>query len=182
MGTIVAFEWTSADGVFDADSMGEWFFPYDSLARRNFIKETYEQADALLMGRKTYEMLAPYWSPLGDDDQDGLAGVLRHLPKFIVSNGTEVAEWGETTLIKNDPEAEIKKLKEKQKLLIIGSAKLSESLAQSGLIDEYKLLVQPFIMGSGRRFFSEDMKSPLKLTAIKQLDQGIVSLEYRVKK
>lgn len=76
MGNVVAFEWLSGDGVFDADFMEEWFFPYDSPERRKFIKETYREANAFLMGRNTYEMLAPYWSQLPDEDMDGLAGVL----------------------------------------------------------------------------------------------------------
>lgn len=182
MGHIIAFEWTSADGVFEADSMGEWFFPYDSLARRQLIKKTYEQADALLMGRTTYEMLAPYWAPLADDGQDGLAGVLRNTPKFIVSTGSEIADWGETTLIKTNAEAEITKLKEAKKLLIIGSAKLAESLARAGLIDEYKLLVQPFVMGTGRHFFSEGTKTALELAGVEKLEQGMLLIDYRVKK
>lgn len=183
MGKIVAFEWMSVDGVFDADTMQEWFFPYDSLERRKLIKATYEQADAFLMGHNTHAMLAPYWSQLPDDDKDGLAGVLTHMPKFVVSSSAEVAPWGEVTILSGDIAAEVKKLKDKTgTLMIMGSAKLSAALARAGLIDEYKLLVQPFIMGSGRHFFAEEMKAPLELTALKELDQGILLLDYKVKK
>jgi dihydrofolate reductase len=182
MGKLVAFEWVSADGVFDANNMDQWFFPYDSQKRREAIKETYQQADAFLMGRATYEMLAPYWAELPDDDKDGLAGVLTHTPKFVTSDGSVVAEWGDTTMLKGDIEAEVKRLKGKTgTLMIIGSAKLAESLAQAGLIDGYKLLVQPFIMGSGRHFFGGGMKTPLELAEVKELDQGILLLDYRVK-
>lgn len=183
MAHLVAFEWVSLDGVFDADNMDEWFFPYDSLVRRLAIKEAYQQADAFLMGRNTYEMLAPYWSGLPDDDKDGLAGVLTHTPKFVASNGSLVADWGDTTILKGDIETEIKKLKQEVgSIMIIGSATLAESLARAGLIDQYKLLVQPFVVGSGRRFFSEAMKTGLQLVDVQKVDQDVLLLEYRVQK
>jgi dihydrofolate reductase len=182
MGTLVAFEWVSADGVFDADLMAEWFFPYDSLERRKFIKETYQEADALLMGRTTYEMLAPYWSGLADDDMDGLAGVLTHTPKFVASVGPSIAHWGDTTILTGDIEGAVKKLKhEIDTLMIIGSATLAESLARSALVDEYKLLVQPVIMGTGRRFFGNGMNTHMRLIQVKELTQDQLLLHYRVK-
>lgn len=183
MGKVTAFEWVSVDGVFDANNMDQWFFPYDSAERRKFIKQTYQQAGAFLMGRTTYEMLAPYWAELPDDDKDGLAGVLTHTPKFVASDGAQVADWGDTTILEGDIIAEVKKLQHKiDNIMIIGSAKLTDSLARAGLIDEYKLLVQPFVMGSGRQFFSEGMKTPVQLAEVKELDQGILLLHYRVKK
>ncbi len=183
MGKLVAFEWVSVDGVFDANNMDQWFFPYDSADRRKFIKETYQQADAFLMGRTTYEMLAPYWAELPDDDKDGLAGVLTHTPKFVASDGGSVADWGDTTMLKGDIIAEVRKLQNKMSnIMIIGSATLAESLARAGLMDEYKLLVQPFIMGTGQQFFREGMKTPMQLAEVKELDQGILLLHYRVKK
>lgn len=183
MGKLIAFEWISVDGVFDANNMDQWFFPYDSAKRRIFIKETYQQADAFLMGRTTYEMLAPYWAELPDDDKDGLAGVLTHTPKFVASDGESVADWGDTTILRGDIEAEVKKLKrDVGNIMIVGSATLAESLAKVGLIDEYKLLVQPFIMGTGKSFFREGMKTPMHLAEVRELDQGMLLLHYRVKK
>lgn len=183
MGKLVAFEWISIDGVFDADYMDEWFFPYNSAGRQKIIKTTYQQADAFLMGRNTYEMLAPSWSAMSDDDMDGVAGVLTNTPKFVASSGSAIADWGETTILEGDVVAEVKKLKDKMgAVMIIGSAELADSLAAAGLIDEYKLLVQPFVMGTGRKFFSEGMKAPVKLVEVKELDQGILLLDYQVKK
>lgn len=182
MGTLVAFEWMSLDGVFDADTMENWFFPYDSRERRLAIKETYQQADALLMGRNTYEMLAPYWSSLADDDKDGLAGVLTHTPKFIVSSGDIVADWGETTILE-DAEESVRKLKTEHKnIMVIGSAMLATSLAQAGLIDEYILLVQPHIAGTGRHFFNEAMQAPLKLLKTRTINDELLLLNYSVNK
>lgn len=183
MANLTAFEWVSLDGVFDADNMEEWFFPYDSAERRKAIKETYLQADAFLMGRATYEMLAPYWSGLQDDDKDGLAGVLTNTPKFIASSGDVIADWGETTILGENVEDEIKNLKgQYESILIIGSATLAGSLARAGLMDGYTLLVQPFIVGSGRQFFDQNMKAPLHLTGVENVDQDVLLLRYSVKK
>jgi len=183
VGKLVAFVWMSIDGVFDADYMGEWFFPYDTASRRKFIKETYAEADALLMGRTTYEMLASYWSPLSDEEQDGIAGVLTHTPKFIASSGEVIAQWGETTLLQGDVEAEVKKLKQENgKIIIIGSAILAKSLASAGLIDEYKLLIPPAIVGEGKQFFSKEMKAQVQLSGLETLDENTVLVDYAVKK
>jgi len=168
----------SVDGVFDAANMNKWFFPFDS----RFIKKTYESADALLMGRVTYEMLAPYRSPLSDDQQDGLAGTLKNKPKFIASSGSKVADWGDTTLISDNVEEAVKELKSKIGNIIIGSAKLAESLAKASLIDEYKLLVTPVIAGNGRHFFSEEMKTQMELDKFDTLDQNTLLLNYKVLK
>ena len=181
MGSLIAFEWVSVDGVFDAAHMEDWFFPYDSLERREFIKETYRQADVFLMGRTTYEMLSPYWAQLPDDAQDGLAGVLTHTPKYVTMDKPVTTPWGETTTIAGDIAAEVKELKrEVGTVMIIGSATLTESLARVGLVDEYKLFVQPFVMGIGRQLFGAGMKTPLELVEAKELDRGTLLLHYRV--
>jgi len=183
MGTLVAFEWLSLDGVFEADSMADWFFPYDSPGRRRTILETYQRADALLMGRTTYEMLAPSWSSMADDEMDGLAGVLTHTPKHIASDGPAIADWGQTTTFGGDAVPEVQKLKDDGgTLMLIGSGALATTLAQAGLVDEYILLVQPFVMGTGRRFIGEEMQTALELVQVTQLDQGQLWLHYRVKR
>jgi dihydrofolate reductase len=183
VGKLTAFEWVSLDGVYDAESMHQWFFPYDSLERRKFILGTYEQSDGLLIGRATYEMLAPYWSSLADEDQDGLAGVLRRKPKYVATNEHFPWNWGTTTFFSGDTPSEVEKLRGRvPNLLLIGSRTLARDLAASGLIDEYKLLVQPFIMGTGERFFDETIPTPLRLLGVQELDQGMLLVHYAVEK
>ena len=180
MGTLTAFEWISLDGVFDADSMVEWFFPYDSLDRRIFIRQTYGEADGLLMGRYTYEMLAPGWSSMGPDEMDGLAGVLTQTPKYVASAHGPVANWGETILFDGDTVAEVKKIKEQVgHLMLIGSRTVARELAQAGLIDDYCLLVQPHVVGRGERIWTQEMRATLKLTKIQQFDPGQLVLRYQ---
>jgi len=74
-GKIVVSEWVTLDGVFDGDTMPQWFVPFDSEDRLKYIIKTMDACDAILFGRTTYEMLAPYWSPL-KKNEDGLADKL----------------------------------------------------------------------------------------------------------
>jgi dihydrofolate reductase len=181
MGKIIAFEWVSLDGVFDADSMGEWWEPYDSAARQKVIVDTYNEADAFLMGEATYEFLAPAWSHFPDEAMGGVAGKLTHTPKFVVSDNDLAVSWGKQTKVDGDVVEKVKKLKKEiDQITIIGSAVLAKSLAEAGLIDGYKLLLNPAIAGSGRRFFADSMEAGLELDKVAKLDNGVLMLEYRV--
>jgi dihydrofolate reductase len=99
LGKLIAFEWMSLDGVFDADSMPTWWDPYDSSDRQRCIQDVYERTDAFLMGRVTYEMLYPFWSGLPDDAMGGVAGKLNHTPKYMVSSHGGPAPWNDSTVI-----------------------------------------------------------------------------------
>src|SRR6266568_8982994 len=159
MRKLVVSEWVTLDGVFDADTMDQWFTPYDSIDRQKYIKETVLASDAFLFGRATYEMLAPYWSRLKDNEMGGVAGKLNSAPKYVVSSKLKKAEWNNSTIIKENVVKEIIKLKQQpgQEIQIEGSATLVQSLMGADLIDEYRLLVHPIIMGSGKRLFKDGM-------------------------
>ncbi|HSW65771.1 MAG TPA: dihydrofolate reductase family protein [Bacillota bacterium] len=183
MSTLTAFEWVSLDGVFDADFMDIWWEPYDSTARQKVIVETYNQADAFLMGKDTYDFLAPAWSQLPDAAMGGVAGKLAHTPKFIVSDSDLAAGWGDQTKLDGDAIKEVKKLKKEfGQVTIIGSAVLAKSLAEAGLIDGYKLLINPAIVGSGRRFFADGMQTGLKLDVVRKIDHGVLEVAYSIAK
>ena len=181
MRKLVVSEWVTLDGVFDADTMDQWFTPYDSIDRQKYVQETVLASDAFLFGRATYEMLAPYWSSLKDHEMGGVAGRLNGAPKYVVSSTLKKAKWENSTIIKENVVEEITKLKQQpgQEIQIEGSATLVQSLMDANLIDEYKFLVHPIIMGSGKRFF-EDRIVPtrLKLIKTKTLDLGVVLLCY----
>lgn len=172
---LVVSEWVTLDGVFDADSMKEWFEPYDSPDRQEYIKENVLTSDAFLVGRVTYEMLAAYW-PNQKNNFAGIADRLNSAPKYVVSSTLKKAEWNNSTIINEDVVEEITKLKQQpgQDILMFGSATLVESLMEANLIDEYRLLVHPIIMGSGKNFFREEMATTkLKLVKTKTLDLGV---------
>jgi len=176
MRKLVVSAWVTMDGIFDADSMDKWYAPYDSKERQEYIKEGILAADALLLGRVTYEMLAPYWSSLKKNEM-GVADKLNSVSKFVVSSKLKKAEWNNSTIIKEKVVEEITRLKQQpgKEIQIEGSATLVKSLMEADLIDEYRFLVHPIIIGTGKRFFKDKMHtSGLKLVKTKTLDKGVI--------
>jgi dihydrofolate reductase len=178
---LIVSAWISLDGVFDAGTMPQWFNPFDSGERQAYIRDGILAADAILFGRKTYEMLAPYWSSLKNNEM-GVAAKLNSVPKFVVSSTLKTAEWNNSTIIKGDIAEEITRLKQQpgKEIQIEGSATLVQSLVQANLIDEYRFLVHPIITGSGRRFFTEGLQTGgLKLVKTQSFDKGVILLCYQ---
>lgn len=182
MRKLVVSAWITLDGIFDADTMQEWFFPFNSIAKDKYIRDSILEADALLVGRTTYEMLASYW-PFQLNDDNGPASKINSMKKFVVSSKLEKADWNNSTIINKNIIEEIKKLKHQNgsEIQIPGSATLVQSLMKANLIDEYRLLVHPIIMGSGKRFFKDEMKtSGMKLVKTQTVDKGVILLCYQV--
>ena len=184
MSKLVVSEWVSLDGVFDADTMKQWFHPYDSKDRQQRITELVLASDAFLFGRVTYEMLAGYWPNVKNNDKDDLeiANRLNSSPKYVVSSTLKQFEWSNSTVINNSVVKEITGLKQQpgHNILVFGSATLVESLMDADLIDEYRLLVHPIIMGSGKRAFKDGMATTkLKLGETTTLSSGVISLCYQ---
>jgi dihydrofolate reductase len=181
MRKIIVKEWITLDGVFDADSMDQWWIPYDSVERQEQILEGIKGCDAYLLGRITYQMLAPYWSAQETDEQ-GPASWLNSVRKYVVSSTLKKAEWNNSTIIKENVIERITDLKKQpgKNILVDGSATLVQSLMQADLIDEYRFLVQPIVMGSGKRFFKQGMPpTRLKLVESQPIDMGVVALTYQ---
>ena len=184
MRKIIVSEWITLDGVFDADPQyfNEWFMPYDSDARMVYIQKTVLGCGAFLMGGATYNTLAPYWSAL-KNNEFGLADKMNSAPKYVVSTTLEKADWNNTQrIIKENVVEEIRQIKQEpgDYILIPGSATLVQSLMTTDLIDEYRFLVHPIIMGSGKRFFKEGMPTTkLKLVETQTLDLGVSLLRYQ---
>src|SRR5262245_22645736 len=101
-------------------------------------------------------MLAPHWSVLADEAEGGIAGLMNHMQKYVVCSSLARADWQPSSIIRGDVVAAITQLKQQpgKDILIDGSATLVRSLMATELIDEYRLLVQPMLMGSGRRLFT----------------------------
>jgi dihydrofolate reductase len=146
----------------------------------DYILEQYSQGDIYLLGRTTYEMLWPGWSK--QTTGDGPGPLLNRMHKVVVSTTLPEAPWKESTILRDNVVAEIAKLKQQpgKDIIIDGSATLVQSLQGTGLIDEYRILVEPFIMGRGRRFFAEGMAmSKLRLVESKTLHSGTLALIYQ---
>src|SRR6266567_1795884 len=101
MRKLVVSEWMTLDGVFDADTMERWFTPYQTEARATHIRQVIAACDALLFGRTTYEMLAPYWSAQ-QNDENGPAAKLNSVSKYVVSSKMQKADWNNSTIISKD--------------------------------------------------------------------------------
>ena len=183
MRKLVASAWVTLDGVFDASLMPQWFFPFDSKSRQEAIRESVMGSDAMLMGRVTYEMLMPYWSVLGDSEMGGVAGKLNHSPKYVVSAGMRAAPWANSFIIAADVVGAVKRLKDEPggEIRIEGSGMLANSLLRAGLVDEIRLLVHPFVMGTGKRYFEEGGPARgLRLERQEALELGVLRLVYSV--
>lgn len=181
MRKLFASEWVSLDGVFDAGNMDQWFNPYHSDERMAYIQQMILGSDAILFGRTTYEMLAPYWSTLKNNEM-GVADQLNNVAKYVVSSTLKTADWHNTTIIKDNVADAISKLKQQpgQDMHIEGSPALVQSLMPTGLIDEYRFLVHPAIAGNGKRFFKDGMDATkLELVKTKTFSLGVVLLCYQ---
>jgi dihydrofolate reductase len=181
MRKLVVSTWLTLDGIFDADTMDQWFHPYDSKERQEYIKEGILASGALLLGRTTYEMLASYW-PYQKNDDNGPASKLNSVSKYVISSTLKKAEWNNSTIIKENVVEEITRLKQQpgQEIQIEGSATLVQSLMGTNLIDEYRFLIHPILMGSGKRFFKDGMiPTRLKLANTETYPSGVMVLSYQ---
>ena len=172
--------WMTLDGVFDADTMDDWWQNTNSPERMQYITEQYAQGDVYLLGRVTYEMLWPGWSKVTTGDGPG--PLLNRMHKYVVSTTLETAPWKESTIIRKNVVEEITKLKQQsgKDIIIDGSATLVQSLLGTDLIDEYRLLVEPYIMGRGRRFFPDGTPpTKLRLVESKMVSAGTLALIYQ---
>ena len=172
--------WTTLDGVFDAATMDDWWQNTNSPERMEYITEQYAEGDVYLLGRVTYEMLWPGWST--QTTGAGPGPLLNRMHKYVVSTTLTDAPWQESTIIANNVVEEIRKIKQQpgKDIIIDGSAILVQSLMGTGLIDEYRILVEPYIMGRGRRFFPDGTPATkLQLVESKRIGFGTLALVYR---
>jgi len=178
MRRIIVSEFISLDGVVEDPS---WTFQFGSEDRDQFKFEELAASDALLLGRVTYEGFAAAWPQM--EEQTGEYGAwMNGYPKHVVSTTLqEPLEWNNSTLVEGDVAEEVSRLKGRpgKDILIFGSGDLVNTLMQHDLIDEYRLMVFPVIVGSGKRLFEEggDTKS-LKLVGTQTFDSGAVVLTY----
>jgi dihydrofolate reductase len=182
---IVVTEYVSLDGVIEDpvgmenSGLGNWTGPFSRGPEGDRFKlEELLAADCLIFGRTTYDAFAPYWPHV--KDETGLADRMNSLPKYVASSTLKQATWGESTIWNGDIVAAAKTLKAEGEgeALIYGSASVVHQLAAAGLIDEYRLMVYPIILGAGKRLYPNGAASQLQLAESKQLGAGIVLLRY----
>jgi dihydrofolate reductase len=174
---LVATEYISLDGVFEEP--GHWSGPFFNDEAAQFKLAELQASDALLLGRRTYEGFAAAWPSM--TDEAGFAEKMNSMPKYVVSATLDRVEWPGSRLVKGDLAVEIRKLKQEpgQDLLLSGSAQLFNALMQENLIDLYRFMLHPVVLGNGERLFAEGVKQrTLRLTDTRTFSSGIVILEY----
>jgi dihydrofolate reductase len=174
---IVVTEFISLDGVVGEPQ--EWSFPYWSEETGNFKLEELRASDAQLLGRITYEGFASAW-PAMEKDPAGFADKMNSMPKYVVSTTLKKADWENSTIINKNVVDEITKLKSQSggDVLVAGSVTLIHTLMEHDLVDEYRLLTYPIVLGKGKRLFSDGTAASLQLTESKPMGSGVVLLRY----
>ncbi|WP_031510252.1 dihydrofolate reductase family protein [Streptomyces megasporus] len=166
------------DGGFEH---GGWLVPYADEDMGRFMDEVFRTVDGFLLGRRTYQIFAAHWPHVTDED-DPIATKLNALPKYVASRTLEKVEWHNSTLLGGDAAREVAALKERLEgeLQIHGSGTLARSLMAHGLIDEYRLLVYPVLLGSGKRLFDDGaVPTALELTDSRTTGTGVAIHTYR---
>ncbi len=174
---VVASTYVTLDGFIDEP--GRWSFPFWSDEAGQFKAKELAESEALLLGRVTYEGFAAVW-PTMEEGTGGFGVKMNTMPKYVASRTLDSATWN-ATIIKGEVADEVRRLKAADggNLLIGGSGQLVDYLTEHGLIDEYRLMLHPIVLGEGtRRLFARAPRRQLSLVETLPLPNGVVVLTY----
>ncbi len=184
MGKIVVTEFVSLDGVMEdpggAENFkhGGWSFEISRGEEGDKFKlDEAFASEALLLGRVTYEGFAEAWP----SREGEFADKFNNMPKYVVSSTLGEPGWNNSTVLRGDIAEEIGKLKQEQDgdIVVHGSARLVQTLVEHDLVDEFRLMVYPVVLGSGKRLFGDTSdKKPLRLVDSKVVGDGVAILIY----
>jgi dihydrofolate reductase len=192
MRKVIANEWMTLDGVVQAPSYadedvtggfghGGWHAGYFDELSMNWVIENVRGAGGYLLGRGTYEIFAAHW-PNAPQEQQVLAEPLNALPKYVASTTLdEPLGWQNSRLLRGDIGAAVRALKAEDgnELHVIGSPGLVQSLISLGLVDELQLMIDPLVVGGGKRLFPNDGGLvPLRLADSQMTSTGAIIATY----
>jgi dihydrofolate reductase len=166
------------DGGFD---LGGWLVPYADDDMGQFMVESIKSTDAFLLGRKTYEIFAAHW-PKVTDENDPIAVALNSKPKYVASRTLDHVDWNNSTLLQGDAADAVAELKRQSDgdLQVQGSSDLAQTLMRHNLVDEYRLLVYPVVLGKGKRLFREgNVPAAVRLTDTRTTSTGVTVHTYQ---
>lgn len=173
MRDLVVTTFLSLDGVMEAPA---WTVPYwnDDIAK--FKGDETSASDALLLGRVTYQGFAAAWP----ESKDEGAAYFNSVRKYVVSTTLDKAEWNNSVLIKDNIVEAIARLKQQEgkDIAVHGSATLVQTLMKHDLVDRYRLLVYPVVLGKGTRLFQDGTTATLRLVSAQSLSSGVAALLY----
>ena len=191
MGKLVVNTFTTLDGVMQSPGMpeedreggfdhGGWQVPYFDEESGEVMAEAVAASNALLLGRKTYEIFAGYWPYAPADDPFTVR--LNEVPKYVASRTLDTVAWHNSTLLKGDIADEVRRLKEEyDEIHTSGSGNLVQTLMQQRLVDQYNLWIYPVLLGNGKRLFAEGtVPTALRLAESRTFSNGAALLTYEV--
>ena len=186
MPNLIAYEFLSLDGRFEGPKNHEMDFVTKAFipAMEEDIARQYETIEAFVMGRKTFDSLAAYW-PTPAARGERLVSYMNERKKLVLSSKKDVSAWTNSEHLGDDPMAALGELRRAGTgdLMILGSASVVEALGARGMIDEYRFLLFPVVVGSGRPLFNPDSaRIPLELIREHRFENGVLALDYRVRK
>ena len=192
MRAVIANEWIALDGVMQAPGApdedesggfehGGWHLPYFDETSQAWVVEGLVEAGGFLFGRRTFETLAAYW-PNASEDEQVVAVPLNTKPKYVASTTlAEPLQWENSSLLVGDVAQAVARLKEEDggDLHVIGSSRLAHTLLEHDLVDGFRLMIDPLVLGSGKRLFADDSsRLPLRLTESRVTNTGAILAAY----
>jgi dihydrofolate reductase len=192
MRKVVVNEWMALDGVVQAPGAadedtnggfthGGWHMPYFDDLSRNWVVEGYAGAGGFLLGRRTYELLASYW-PHASEEEQVIAEPLNSLPKYVASTTLEdPLEWEHSTVLRGDVAEAVSALKKEDggDLHVIGSPAFVQTLIEHDLVDEFRVMIDPLVVGGGKRLFRDGgALRPLRLVESQVTTTGAILATY----
>jgi dihydrofolate reductase len=189
MRKLIASAMVSLDGVMQAPGgpeedrtggfeKGGWTFPYFDEAGGRAIEELFAEPFDLLLGRKTYEIFAAYWPYMGEHP---IAVAFNAATKYVATRGDKEFDWENTIALRGDAAAKLAELKKTDgpRLLTQGSANLLQSLNRAGLIDEFRVMIFPVVLGKGKRLFETSAPAAgLRLEKSQATPSGVILTTY----
>jgi dihydrofolate reductase len=193
MRKVIVNEWMSFDGVVqsagaDDDTSngfahGGWHLPYMDEAAQQWVADGYAEAGGFLFGRRTYELLAGYW-PHAKPEEASVAEPLNNLPKYVASTTLRAPlDWQNATLLEGRVESAVRSLKAEAggDLHVVGSTQLVKTLLEHNLVDVFRLMIDPLVLGGGKRFLPDDgVKRPMHLRDSTVTSTGAILATYDV--
>ena len=194
MRKIIVSEFVSLDGVIQAPggkdedtdggfTQGGWTHPYWDNEIGVLFTQAMSESDALLLGRKTWQIHGGAFEPMAEGDFFG--DTMNTMPKYVVSTTlSDASAWRNSTLINGGVVEAVRALKAQpgKNILMDGSSALIHTLAQHDLIDEYHLLVYPIVLGGGKKLFADGTPLNLRLIEARPLPSGVVFTHYAVER
>jgi dihydrofolate reductase len=192
MRKLIVQVWMTLDGVVQAPGMkdedpsggfehGGWSLPYFEDTSMTWLVENLNGAGGFVLGRRTYETFASHW-PNASEDEQPMAQPLNSKPKYVATTTlSEPLEWENSTVLQGDVAEAVAALKQEDgdDLLVIGSAQLVKTLIDHGLVDEFRFMIDPLVVGGGKRLFPDDgALNELQLVESEATESGAILATY----